>query len=46
LRDLSDPCDTVWRALVRDDKLVSLSRRDDRILMDVKTFREAAAPDS
>ncbi|KPV75191.1 uncharacterized protein RHOBADRAFT_36032 [Rhodotorula graminis WP1] len=45
LRDLSDPCDTVWRALVRDDKLVSLSRRDDRILMDVKTFREAA-PDS
>ncbi|BGP47729.1 hypothetical protein JCM10450v2_003594 [Rhodotorula kratochvilovae] len=40
LRDLSEPCDTVWRALVRDDKLVSLSRRDDRILMDVKTFRE------
>ncbi|GAA6051818.1 hypothetical protein JCM3770_004989 [Rhodotorula araucariae] len=42
LRDLSEPCDTVWRALVRDDKLVSLSRRDDRILMDVKTFRESA----
>ncbi|GAA6001079.1 F-box/WD repeat-containing protein [Rhodotorula paludigena] len=39
IRDLAEPCDTIWRALVRDDKIVSLSRREDRIFMDVKTFK-------
>ncbi|GAA5968868.1 hypothetical protein JCM11641_000763 [Rhodosporidiobolus odoratus] len=38
IRDLADPCDAVWRVVLRDDKCVTLCRRGERTLMDVKTF--------
>ncbi|GAA6027733.1 hypothetical protein JCM8097_008006 [Rhodosporidiobolus ruineniae] len=39
VRSLADPCDAVWRVVFRDDKCVTLCRRNDRTLMDVRTFR-------
>ncbi|GAA5901607.1 hypothetical protein JCM6882_006021 [Rhodosporidiobolus microsporus] len=39
IRDLAEPSDAVWRVVFRDDLFVSLSRRNDRTLMDVRSFR-------
>ncbi|GAA5830880.1 hypothetical protein JCM11251_001107 [Rhodosporidiobolus azoricus] len=43
IRELADPADAVWRCVVRDDRYVMLSRRNDRTLMDVRSFRPSAA---
>ncbi|GAA5943320.1 hypothetical protein JCM10213_007960 [Rhodosporidiobolus nylandii] len=45
IRDLAEPCDAVWRVVFRDDKCVTLCRRNNRTLMDVKTFRPAMPED-
>ncbi|GAA5859910.1 hypothetical protein JCM1840_001792 [Sporobolomyces johnsonii] len=39
VRELADPCDAVWRVVFRDDKCVTLCRREGKTLMDVRTFR-------
>jgi len=39
VRELSEPCGAVWRVVFRDDKCVTLCRRDGKTLMDVRTFR-------
>ncbi|GAA5964106.1 hypothetical protein JCM21900_004508 [Sporobolomyces salmonicolor] len=39
VRELADPCDAVWRVVFRDDKCVTLCRRENKTLMDVRTFR-------
>ncbi|GAA5907581.1 F-box/WD repeat-containing protein [Sporobolomyces salmoneus] len=39
VRELIDPCGAVWRVVFRDDKCVTLCRRDGKTLMDVRTFR-------
>ncbi|GAA5941939.1 F-box/WD repeat-containing protein [Sporobolomyces koalae] len=39
IRELSEPCGAVWRVVFRDDKCVTLCRRDGKTLMDVRTFR-------
>jgi hypothetical protein len=39
VRELADASDAVWRVVFRDDKCVTLCRRNDRTLMDVRTFR-------
>ncbi|KAM0787387.1 hypothetical protein ACM66B_003472 [Microbotryomycetes sp. NB124-2] len=39
IRELAEPCDSVWRAVFRDDKCVTLCQRDGKTLLDVKTFR-------
>ncbi|GAA6062199.1 hypothetical protein JCM10212_006480 [Sporobolomyces blumeae] len=39
IRELAEPCGAVWRVVFRDDKCVTLCRRDGKTLMDVRTFR-------
>lgn len=40
LRELLEPpCGAVWRVVFRDDKSVTLCRREGKTLMDVRTFR-------
>lgn len=39
VRELAEPCDSVWRAVFRDDKCVTLSQRDGKTLLHVRTFR-------
>ncbi|KAK4049040.1 hypothetical protein OIV83_004401 [Microbotryomycetes sp. JL201] len=39
IRELAEPCDSVWRAVFRDDKCVTLCQRDGKTLLEVKTFR-------
>ncbi|KAK4055980.1 hypothetical protein OIO90_002974 [Microbotryomycetes sp. JL221] len=39
IRELAEPCDSVWRAVFRDDKCVTLCQRDGKTLLDVRTFR-------
>ncbi|GAA5849802.1 hypothetical protein JCM8547_000567 [Rhodosporidiobolus lusitaniae] len=39
IRDLAEPSDAVWRVTVRNDKVVTLCRKQDRTLMSVSTFR-------
>lgn len=39
VRELIEPCGAVWRVVFRDDKCVTLCRRDGKTLMDVRTFR-------
>ncbi|GAA5966554.1 hypothetical protein JCM3765_000958 [Sporobolomyces pararoseus] len=39
IRELIEPCGAVWRVVFRDDKCVTLCRREGKTLMDVRTFR-------
>ncbi|EGF98671.1 uncharacterized protein MELLADRAFT_50952 [Melampsora larici-populina 98AG31] len=39
IRELAEPCEAVWRIVLRDDKAVLLCKRDGRTVMEVISFR-------
>lgn len=43
IRELSTPCDAVWRVTVRNDQMVILGRRNGKTVLDVVTFRPTEA---